>query len=107
MNLPTALTHADLLAAIEVQSASIVSRPLHDDAQSKVILFAFDSGQELSEHTAAIPAIMHFLSGEAEVLLGTEWTTAATGTWIRMDPRLPHAIRAKTPVIMLLTLLKQ
>ena len=49
---------------------------------------------------------MHFLTGEADVTLGTDQVTAHPGTWIHMPARLPHSIRTKTPVVMLLTLLK-
>ena len=64
------------------------------------------AGQELSEHTASLPAVMHFLSGEADVTLGAEKMAAAAGTWIHMPAGMPHSISAKTPVVMLLLLLK-
>ncbi|MBK9989868.1 MAG: cupin domain-containing protein [Verrucomicrobia bacterium] len=99
------LHHADL-SSVLAPPESIVSRTLHSDAQSKIVLFAFAAGQELSEHTAAVPAIMHFLSGEADVKLGGETVRAVTNSWIRMEPDLPHAIHARTPVTMLLTMFK-
>jgi quercetin dioxygenase-like cupin family protein len=70
-------------------------------------LFGFGAGQELSQHTASMPAIMHFLRGEADVGLGADTVAAAAGTWIHMPAELPHSVHAKTPVVMLLTLLKQ
>ncbi len=96
----------DLLACFTTQPESIVSRTLYSDEQSKVVLFGFAAGQELSEHTAAVPAVMHFLAGEAEVRLGGETVQATAGTWIRMPARLPHAISARTPTTMLLTMFK-
>ncbi len=96
----------DLLACFTSQPESIVSRTLHHDEQCKVVLFGFAAGQELSEHTAAVPAVMHFLAGEADVGLGDESVQANAGAWIRMPARLPHAITARTPVTMLLTLFK-
>ena len=41
-----------------IPADSIISRTLHNDEQTKVILFAFAAGQELSEHTAAMPAML-------------------------------------------------
>lgn len=96
----------DLLTCFANQPESIVSRTLHHDAHSKVVLFGFAAGQELSEHTATVPAVMHFLAGEAEVSLGPDRVNAGAGTWIRMPAKLPHAIVAKTPVTMLLTMFK-
>ena len=96
----------DLARQVELPVDGTMSRTLQQDERSKVVLFAFSAGQELSEHTAATPAIMHFLEGEADVTLGTDSLTASAGTWVHMPPQLPHSIRAKTAVVMLLTLLK-
>jgi len=30
-----------------------------------VVVFGFAQGEELSEHTASMPAVLHFLQGEA------------------------------------------
>ena len=83
-----------------------LSRTVFQDDRTKVVLFHFAAGQELSEHTASTPAIMHFLEGEAQVTLGAEVSTAASGTWIHMPAHMPHAIRAQSAVVLLLTLLK-
>lgn len=89
----------------ELPEESILSRNVYGDDHVKVILFGFAPGQELSEHTAARPAILHFLDGEAELLLGEETKPARAGTWVRMSAHLPHSIRARTSVQMLLILL--
>jgi quercetin dioxygenase-like cupin family protein len=93
--------------AAEVPSDSILSRTLYETESVKAILFDFAKGQELSEHTAALPAILHFLSGEASLRLGGEEKEARAGTWVQMKPRLPHSILANTPVTMLLLLIKR
>ena len=96
----------DLSSEVDMPADGTLSRTIHQDERLKVVLFAFSAGQELSEHTASTPAIMHFLSGEADVTLGDEKSSASAGTWIHMAPQLPHSIRTKTPVVMLLSLLK-
>jgi len=78
---------------------------LHQSHSVKVVLFAFAAGQELSEHTASMPAIMHQLSGEARWRLGEEQTEARPGSWVHMPAHLPHTVTAKTPCVMLLTLI--
>lgn len=95
-----------LAESIETPADGTLSRTLYQDERSKIVLFSFSAGQELSEHTASTPAIMHFLSGESDVTLGPDHVTAAAGTWIHMTAQLPHSIRTRTPVTMLLTLLK-
>jgi quercetin dioxygenase-like cupin family protein len=94
---------ADLLP--EISEDTIVSRSVYQDDQLKAILFGFAPGQELSEHTAARPAILHFLKGEAELTLGKDSSDARPGTWAHMEAHLPHSILAKTEVIMLLLML--
>jgi quercetin dioxygenase-like cupin family protein len=84
----------------------IHSRTLYADDRLKVIGFGFAAGEELSEHTAQSPAVMHFISGEASLTLGGDRHEAAAGTWVHMPARLSHSVRAKTPVAMLLLLLK-
>ena len=90
----------------DVPPDSILSRTVYADDQIKVTAFTFAPGQELSEHTAARPAILHFLQGEAKITLGTDTRRATTGTWVYMPANLVHSIHAETPVSMLLLLLK-
>jgi quercetin dioxygenase-like cupin family protein len=98
---------ADLLTQIPpIPPDSIVSRTFYQDEQMKAILFGFAAGQELSEHTASQPAILHILQGEADLTLGDDAIEAKTGAWVHMPPRLPHSLYAKTPVLMLLLLFK-
>ena len=72
----------------------------------KAVIFGFAQDEELSEHTASMPAIMHFLQGEAKVTLGDDTLEAKPRTWIHMPTGQRHSIQAKTPVVMLLLLLK-
>ena len=89
----------------DISEDTIISRSVYQDDQIKAILFGFAPGQELSEHTAARPAILHFLSGEAELTLGKDTSVARQGTWAHMDAHLPHSILARTEVVMLLLML--
>ena len=89
----------------EIPPNSIVSRTFYEAERMKAIPFGFAPGQELSEHTSAKPAILHFLAGEAELKLGDDLTTVQSGSWAYMQAHLPHSIIAKSQVIMLLYLL--
>lgn len=84
---------------------SILSRTLYQDKQIKVVLFGFAPGQELSEHTASRPALIHFLQGEAVLRLGEDEYTVGPNAWVHMPAGLPHSIRALTETQMLLVLL--
>jgi len=89
----------------EIPPDSIVSRTFYEDDCLEAILFGFAPGQELSEHTAARPASLHFLAGEAILTLGEDKLSVQSGSWSFMQPCLPHSIVAKTEVSMLLYLL--
>ncbi len=83
-----------------------LSRTIIKNQHLKVVLFGFDAGQELSEHTASFPAVLHFLSGEARLTLGKEEQRAQTGSWVYMPAHLPHSIQALEPTVMALLLIK-
>lgn len=90
----------DLIA--QINPDSIVSRTFHKDGHMKAILFGFDTGQELSEHTSSQTAVIQIVKGEATITLGGDTHELAEGAWMHMPPRLKHSVMAKTPLLMLL-----
>ena len=103
----TTYTHVlDLAKEAEPPADGILSKTIYQDGQIKAVVFGFSQGQELSEHTAAKPAMLFFVKGEASVGLGDDVHDAQAGTWVHMPAGLKHSIKAKTPVVMLLVLLK-
>jgi quercetin dioxygenase-like cupin family protein len=97
---------ADLLADASIPQEGILSRVLQKDEHVNITLFGFSPGQELSTHSAPTPAVLCFLSGEAEVKLGADTHRAKAGSFAYMPPMLPHAISAKTATMMLLVQVK-
>jgi quercetin dioxygenase-like cupin family protein len=104
----TEFTHFDNLAELisDIPADSIVSRTIFSSDKVKAILFGFAAGQELSEHTASKPAILHFVQGQARLTLGETAMLAQPGAWAHMEPNLPHSVFAETELIMLLLLLE-
>lgn len=96
----------DLAQEAEPPEDGILSRTVFQDEQIKAIVFGFGPGQELSEHTAAKPAMLLFIQGQASIGLGEDSRDAIPGTWVHMPAGLRHSIKANTPVVMLLVLLK-
>ena len=96
----------DLAKEVEPPKDGILTRTLFNEDDVKAVIFGFGQGEELSEHTASMPAILHFLQGEATLTLGDDTVEAKPGTWIHMPPDLKHSVKTKTPVIMLLLLKK-
>jgi quercetin dioxygenase-like cupin family protein len=88
-----------------VAADSILSRTLLKNDHVRTLVFNFAPGQELSEHTSALPAVLHVLSGSGRVTLGAESLDVAAGFWAFMPPNLAHSVEAATPLTLLLLLL--
>ena len=101
---PTSI--ADLAAEVEIPADGTISRVVFRNDRLRVVVFGFDAGQELTDHTAAVPAIIEVVSGRVEVTLGDDRLEATPGTWIHMPAHLSHAVVALEPSVMLLTLLR-
>ena len=101
-------THVlDLAQEVQPPDKGILSRTLYNDDRLKAVAFGFAQGEELSEHTASMPAVLHFLQGEAKLTLGDDTLDARPGTWVHMPKGMRHSIQATTPVVMLLLLVKE
>jgi len=96
----------DLRQQAKVPENGILSQTLQNDDRTKVILFGFAPGQELSAHAAPYPATLTFLKGDALLKLGGEEQPATEGTFVYMRPNLEHGIKAQNDVVMLLTMVK-
>jgi len=84
----------------------IVSRTLLRTDNSRVVLFGFSEGQELTEHTSTQFAVIQILSGECEFSLSGKPQIVKAGEMIYMPPGVAHAVRATKQFSMLLTLSK-
>lgn len=84
----------------------IVSRTLLRTTNTRVVLFGFAEGQELTEHTSTQHALIQILSGECEFTLTGQPHSMKSGDLLYMPPGLPHAVKAVGPFSMLLTLSK-
>jgi quercetin dioxygenase-like cupin family protein len=88
------------------QEGAIVSRVLVKQPAGSVTLFAFDAGQELSEHTTPFNALVQVLDGELDVTIGGTPHRVGPGEVILMPANVPHALRAPVRFRMLLTMLR-
>src|SRR5271157_6586135 len=91
---------------VSYQEGSVVSRQITKADAGNVTLFAFDAGQELSEHTAPFDALVHLLDGEAEIRISGQPYSLSTGDAIIMPANAPHVVKAKTKFKMLLTMIR-
>jgi quercetin dioxygenase-like cupin family protein len=92
---------------VSYQEGSVVSRQITKEDAGNITLFAFDEGQELSEHTAPFDAVVHVLDGEAEVRISGNPFNLKSGDAIIMPANDPHALKAVTKFKMLLTMIRK
>jgi quercetin dioxygenase-like cupin family protein len=93
-----------LSAEAQYAPNGIVSRTLLRTANSRVVLFGFAEGQELTEHTSTQHAVIQILSGECEFYLAGQPNALKAGDLLYMPPHMAHAVKATTQFSMLLSL---
>jgi len=86
-----ALKLADL---VEYQSGAVVSREIIRKKTGTVTMFAFDEGEELSEHTAPFDALVFCLDGEADIRISGKSHRLQQDQMIIMPAHKPHALKA-------------
>lgn len=102
-----ALTVHDLREPVSTPADGIVSRTIHRDDDIRVVLFSFAAGQQLSDHTAAVPVTIEIVDGEADIGIGGTRIEGRPGTWLHLAANTPHSIQARTSLTLLLTLLQR
>ena len=94
-------------ALLEYQDDAIVSRTLLKEETGTVTVFAFDAGQDLSEHTVPHDALVQVLDGEAEIIIAGTSHAVGTGEAIIMPANRPHAVKAGQRFKMALTMIRR
>jgi len=96
----------DIAGMVSYAEDSIVSRTLVENDAGTITLFAFAAGQGLSEHSAPFDALVEVLDGEGEFTVGGNAHIVAAGQILLMPANVPHAVEARKPFKMLLTMLR-
>ena len=91
---------------IAYQDGGIVSRIVLKRETGNVTLFAFDAGQELSEHTSPYEALVHVVDGEATITIAGRAFQVRGGEMIVLPATQPHAVKAVSRFKMLLTMIR-
>jgi len=79
---------------IEYAPGAIVSKTLLRKEAGNLTLFAFDEGQELSEHTSPFDAVAQVVEGEGTFIIAGEPVQVGEGEMIIMPAGVPHNVRA-------------
>ncbi len=91
---------------VEYSENSTVSKIITRNDKGNLTLFAFDKGQNLSEHTAPFDAIVQILEGTGHIIIDKKEYVVNEGQIIIMPADIPHAVEARSQFKMLLTMIK-
>ena len=96
---------SDVASLVEIQPEATVSRTVLQAEGARVVLFSFDAGQVLTEHTAAVPVLLQVLDGHLRITADGRTVDLLPGGLVHLTARLPHAIEAVEASRLQLTML--
>ena len=93
----TSLAVTDLLGQLPVTTSSTTSRVVVDNPVLRVVVFAFDTGELLTEHTSPRAVVVQLLDGAMRFTVGDTEHTLAPGDVVYLAPGERHALVADAP----------
>ena len=99
-------TPTRLAELLDYGPGAVVSRTLAKSEAGTLTVFAFDQGEELSEHTTPFDAYVQVLDGRAELVIGGESVFPQAGETVLMPAGVPHAVKAIQRFKMLLIMIR-
>lgn len=99
------MTHLpDAAADVRVEPGATSHRLVLKADGTRVVVFAFDEGQELREHTAPFPVLLQAIEGHLRVTAGGGTADLRPGGLVHLPARLPHSVEAAEASRMMLTM---
>lgn len=103
------INHSEIFSlenSVSYAEGSIVSKTIVKKQTGNITLFAFDKGQELSEHTAPFDAMVNVMDGKVEIFIDKNPYLLSAGEFILMPANIPHALKAVEKFKMMLVMIK-
>jgi quercetin dioxygenase-like cupin family protein len=91
-----------ITAQIEYSSEKPTKKVVFATEQYELILFAFEKGQAMKEHTVNFPAYIQVIEGEAILLIDSKPITIKAGEGYSLPASVGHALKAPSNFKMLL-----
>jgi quercetin dioxygenase-like cupin family protein len=95
-----------LASQVDYVAGSVVSRTFAKKSEGTITLFAFDTGQGLSEHSAPYDAFVQVVDGVGTFRIGGKPVVAKAGEIVVMPANVPHAVHANERFKMLLVMIR-
>lgn len=91
----TSLTFTRLLESIPVTASSTTSRVVVNNPALRVVVFAFDEGELLTEHSSTRAVVVQLLDGAVRFTVGADEHPMVPGDVIYLAPGEHHALIAE------------
>jgi quercetin dioxygenase-like cupin family protein len=91
---------------LPIPSQATTSRAVIDNDAARVVLFAFDTGEKLTEHTAAPPVVVQLVRGRLRFEVAGDSHELQPGDVVYLAPGAPHALEALEPSLLSLVLIQ-
>ena len=91
---------------LPVTASATTSRALLDNDVVRVVAFAFDTGEQLTEHTASLPVVVQVLRGDLRFQVADEEHVLTGGDCVYLAPGAPHALEALSPSLVSLVMVR-
>lgn len=95
-----------LAEALPITASATTSRNLVDNDHVRVVTFAFDAGEQLTEHTAAMPVVVQVITGRLRFEVAGEEHTLAPADCVYLAANEPHSLAALEPSLMSLVMIR-
>ena len=95
-----------LASRVKYREGSVVSRTILKKKSGNITLFAFDKGEELSEHTTPFDAFVYIIEGESKITITGKPQILTKGDMIIMPADKPHAVYDSKQFKMALVMIK-
>ena len=96
----------NLAESVSYSDNATVSKMVLKKQTGNITLFAFDSGQSLSEHSAPFDAFVQVTEGRGRIIINGEPYDLSAGQFIVMPANIPHAVQAVEEFKMMLVMIK-
>lgn len=94
----------DLLTLAHFQDEGPYIQVLSDTGAARMVLFAFEAGQQLKEHHTSSQILVQVLSGHIMFSVGEQSVKLQAGMVLQVEAAVPHSVVAESNTIMLLTM---
>ena len=101
---PESLFRLGLNAALPISEEATTSRVVVNNEILRTVVFTFDAGQVLTEHSSPRAVIVPLLEGEMDFSIGERTERMGAGDVIYLAPGDRHALTAVTPCRMQLVM---